>query len=148
MAQRPDAAGFGGRYHRGGYDPSLRIGDAERNEGIDALGQHYSAGRLDEPELKERLDRASAAKTGAKLAGILTDLPPLVPSAPPPVPARPRRTALWVALAVVLFALAVPWQLAPWGWWFPHPPLFLVAVGVLLVWGRSRRRRWQAASRS
>lgn len=151
MAQRPDAAGFGGRYHRGGYDPSLRIGDAERNEVIDALGQHYSAGRLDEAELKERLDRAAAAKTGGDLAGILTDLPPLAspgsPPGSPPVPARPRRAALWVAVVVVLFASAVPWQLGPWGWQFLHPPVLLVAVVVLLVWRRSRRRRRQSVSR-
>lgn len=145
MSQRAEG-GSAGHHHRGKFDPSMRIGDSERNEVIDALGQHYSAGRLDESELKERLDQASAAKTGTDLAGILTDLPPLAPP-PPPVAPRPRRTVLWALAAVVLLALAIPWHVGPWGWWFPHPPLFLVAVVLLVVWGRSRRRGWRPASR-
>ncbi|MGH9101009.1 MAG: DUF1707 SHOCT-like domain-containing protein, partial [Acidimicrobiales bacterium] len=65
---------------RCGPDPTLRIGDAERNAAADALSQHYSAGRLDDAELKERLDRAMSARTGADLGGLMADLPPLDPA--------------------------------------------------------------------
>ena len=143
MPHRAEAPRYGYSSHRRGFDPTLRVGDAERNEVIDALGQHFSAGRLDQAELDDRLGRASSAKTGADLSGILTDLPPLV-SSPPPAPAHRWRTAMWVAVAVVLLALAVPWGLGPWGWWFPHPPLFLIGVVLLVLWMRSRRHRWRA----
>jgi hypothetical protein len=146
MAHRADPSRYGVPSHRRGFDPSLRIGDAERNEVIDALGQHFSAGRLDRAELDERLGRASAARTGGDLAGILADLPPLVSPAPPgtPAPARPWHTALWVAVAAALLVLSVPWWRGPWGWWFPHPPLFLVGVVLLALWVRGRRRRWRS----
>lgn len=126
-------------------DPALRIGDAERSEAADALSQHYSAGRLDDTELKERLDRAMSAKTGADLSGLMSDLPPLGPVAPqPPVPDRPRRrTGLWIVLGAVfvltLFAHGPIW----WPWWVAARIPWLVVAGIAFVlWRRSRRRRW------
>jgi DUF1707 SHOCT-like domain len=145
MSHRADPTRYGFTSHRRGFDPTLRVGDAERNEVIDALSQHFSAGRLDQAELDDRLGRASSAKTGADLAGILTDLPPLASTAASaPRPARPWRTAMWVTVALVLVVLAVPWRLGPWGWWFPHPPLLLVGLVLLAVWMRSRRHRWRS----
>ncbi|HUA94745.1 MAG TPA: DUF1707 domain-containing protein [Acidimicrobiales bacterium] len=143
MSHRAEAPRDGFTSHRRGFDPTLRVGDAERNEVIDALSQHFSAGRLDQAELDDRLGRASSAKTGADLSGILTDLPPLVSTAAP-APARRWRTAMWVAVALVLVVLAVPWRLGPWGWWFPHPPLLLVGLVLLAVWMRGRRHRWHS----
>jgi hypothetical protein len=57
------------------YDPTMRVGDAERGDVVDRLAQHYSDGRLDHAEFSERLDRAMAARTMADLAGLLSDLP-------------------------------------------------------------------------
>lgn len=129
-------------------DPSLRIGDAERNDAAETLSQHYSAGRLDETELKERLDRAMSAKTGADLAGLMTDLPPLDPVAPQsplPVPPRRHRAGLWVVLGVIflltLFAHGPMW----WPWWMAVRLPWIVVAGVVFVlWRRSRRRHWHA----
>lgn len=132
-------------------DPSLRIGDAERNDVAEALSQHYSAGRLDEAELKERLDRAMQAKTGADLSGILTDLPSLDPAAPQPVahPPRRHRNGLWIAVAVVLVLTAFahgPWF---WPWWMgARIPWILIGVVAFLFWRRSRRRHWHAEASS
>jgi Domain of unknown function (DUF1707) len=127
-------------------DPSLRIGDAERNDAADALSQHYSAGRIDEAELKERLDRAMQAKTGDDLAGLMTDLPPLGPEAPqPPIPSRPRRhrTGVLVVLAVVFFLTAFAHGPVWWPWWMAiRIPWLLVAGVVFILWRRSRRRRF------
>jgi hypothetical protein len=148
MSHRADVPRYRDPYYRRGFDPSVRIGDAERTEVTDALGDHFSAGRLDRAELDERLGRASAAKTGADLAGVLADLPPLrtpVPSVSSP-PARRGRTALLVAAVLLLVVLSVPWRLGPWGWWFPHPPLFLAGLVLAVVWMRGRRRRWRSAS--
>lgn len=143
MPHRADVHRFGGPPCRRGFDPSLRIGDAERNEVTDALAHHYSAGRLDQSELDERLGQASAAKTGADLAGVLADLPPLGATPVLAPPARRRRTALWVTVALLLVVLAVPWRLGPWGWWFPHPPLLVVGLVLAFVWVRGRRR-WRS----
>ncbi|MGH9088336.1 MAG: DUF1707 SHOCT-like domain-containing protein [Acidimicrobiales bacterium] len=146
MSTRPDDFGHGGRRSRGPWDPQLRIGDAERNEVADALSQHFAAGRLDQTELRERLDRATAAKTGADLGGLLSDLPPLpsasAPAPGPPVPVRRgRRSALWVAAAVVLVAMTAPWYAAPW-LWFPRIPWLVIGLVCLALWRRSHRRRF------
>lgn len=115
----------------------LRIGDTEREQAQSALGEHYAAGRLDHEEYLERLDRIWAARTGAELAPLFTDLPG--PGAPrPAAPAystpaqrrsvsRPRRRSgrpplPVVVLLAVLLALVVvthlPWILVGLGVWF------------------------------
>lgn len=131
----------------GGYppDPSLRIGDTERNQVAEALSQHFTDGRLDEAELKERLDKAMSAKTGADLSGILNDLPPLPGQHPPPAPrARRGGAAVWLVAGVVFLALlAAPAHFGTW-MWFPRVPWLLVGIVALVLWRRSRRRRWRS----
>lgn len=53
----------------------LRIGDAEREQTMEALREHFAQGRLTREELDERLDQALSAKTGRDLARITADLP-------------------------------------------------------------------------
>ncbi|MFI6595254.1 DUF1707 domain-containing protein [Nonomuraea sp. NPDC050536] len=53
----------------------LRIGDAEREQTMASLREHFAQGRLTHEELDERLDRALAAKTARDLAQITADLP-------------------------------------------------------------------------
>ena len=124
---------------RRGYDPTIRIGDAERNDVTDVLSRHFADGRLDVTELRERLDRATSAKTRGDLAGLLHDLPDL-PANPPAVPSRQHRHGgLWLAVAVVIFMMSLPWQYGPWPW-MPRVPWLLVGVAALVLWRRSRRR--------
>lgn len=126
-------------------DPTLRIGDAERNEAAEALSQHYSAGRIDDAELKERLDRAMRAKTGEDLSGLMTDLPPLGPVAPAPLPQRPRRrrTGVLVVLAVIFFLAAFAHGPLWWPWWMAFRiPWFVLGIAAFVVWRRARHRRW------
>ncbi|MFC6085129.1 DUF1707 SHOCT-like domain-containing protein [Sphaerisporangium aureirubrum] len=59
----------------------LRIGDAERDEVMDALREHFAQGRLTHEELDERLGAALAARTSGDLRRVLADLP--VTAAPP-----------------------------------------------------------------
>ncbi len=149
MARRTETFGgpAGAPWGRRPPDPSIRIGDAERNEVAEALSQHFSAGRLDDAELKERLDQAMTAKTGADLSGLLSDLPPLPGQQPgaAPVPRHGRGAGVWLLVGVVVLALmALPWQAGPWmPWmWFPRVPWLLLGIGFLL-WRRSRRRLWR-----
>jgi Domain of unknown function (DUF1707). len=62
----------------GGPAPSpdeLRIGDAERDEVMAALREHYAQGRLTADELDERLERTLTARTRGDLRQITADLP-------------------------------------------------------------------------
>ena len=52
-----------------------RIGNAERQQAMDALDVHMSAGRLDPDEYGERVGRASVARTTADLEPLFADLP-------------------------------------------------------------------------
>jgi hypothetical protein len=53
----------------------IRIGDAERNEAVSRLGEHYEAGRLSADEHSERVDQALRATTQNDLDALFTDLP-------------------------------------------------------------------------
>ncbi|WP_165959411.1 DUF1707 SHOCT-like domain-containing protein [Nonomuraea longispora] len=64
----------------------LRIGDAEREQTMAALREHFAEGRLTHEELDERVDRTLAAKTARDLAGITADLPGPGHHAPAPQP--------------------------------------------------------------
>ena len=52
-----------------------RIGDAERQEAMDALGKHFTAGRLDVTEYDNRLASITNAVMQSDLAPVFADLP-------------------------------------------------------------------------
>jgi hypothetical protein len=54
---------------------ALRIGDAERDTCLAALGEHHAHGRLTADELDKRQRVALTAVTEADLAALLSDLP-------------------------------------------------------------------------
>jgi hypothetical protein len=60
--------------------PEYRLSDAEREEAIEALGEHLSSGRLDIDEYGDRTAQVTAAKTRRELAPIFDDLPDPHPS--------------------------------------------------------------------
>lgn len=60
-----DSEGYGG----------IRIGDAERNEAVRLLGEHFEAGRLSQEEHSERVDKALAATSRKDLDALFGDLP-------------------------------------------------------------------------
>ena len=117
----------------------VRIGDAERETAVAALGEHFAAGRLSKEEYDERSGQAWSAKTGADLAPLFADLPRA--ASRPPQPAPPQRQQagrhLHVPFLPVLLVLVGVVLLTNTPW-----PLFLV-VGVLwwagvFRWGRRR----------
>jgi hypothetical protein len=85
--------------------PSLRIGDRERDAVAAELQEHYAHGRLTLEEFSQRLDAVFAAKTQSDLSRITTDLPhvrtggaplPVQRSGPAPRPASGRYlTSSW-----------------------------------------------------
>ncbi|MET8866453.1 DUF1707 domain-containing protein [Nonomuraea sp. NPDC004580] len=76
--------------------PDLRIGDAEREQTMAALREHFAQGRLTHEELDERLDRTLAAKTARDLAQVTADLPGPRPAYQEP-PAGPYDMGDWRA---------------------------------------------------
>ena len=54
---------------------AIRIGDAERNEAVRLLGEHFEAGRLSQDEHAERVDKALQATSRKDLDALFTDLP-------------------------------------------------------------------------
>jgi hypothetical protein len=123
----------------------LRIGDAEREAAVSALGEHYAAGRLTKQEYDERADRALAARTQMELFPLFADLPrpqgagrPAMAS-PPRVPGHagyaghgPRHRAGLLPVVLIVFGLLL----------LVHSPAFLLIV--LGTWFLVSRllRRW------
>jgi len=53
----------------------IRVSDADRDQAIAELSQHFQSGRLTQEEFEERSGQALGAKTGNDLAALFTDLP-------------------------------------------------------------------------
>ncbi|MFK4087848.1 DUF1707 domain-containing protein [Kribbella sp. NPDC020789] len=132
----------------------MRIGDAEREEAVRRLGEHYESGRLTADEHSERVEAALRAKTKSELGAVFTDLPfeerAEAPRQAPPKGAafgmvpRPLLVALGIIAVLASVACAVggghPHQQA-WGGGHPHPPVFLIAAIVAGVLFYRKRRR-------
>nr|CAA9331885.1 MAG: hypothetical protein AVDCRST_MAG46-1477 [uncultured Nocardioidaceae bacterium] len=113
----------------------LRIGDAERDAAIAALGEHFAAGRLDAQEFDDRSSAAMSARSAGALVPLFADLPAPHPRPTPgPKPGRegaeprPRIAAIpMIALLVALVVVTpVPWfavAILAWVWCFRarHP---------------------------
>ena len=123
----------------------LRLSDAERDQAVAALGEHYAAGRLTAEEHSDRTDRAYAARTGADLRPLFADLPGAAPrsgwasSGSARTGRRERdRPVAWLGLFKVALAVLVVLTVVT------HLPFVLLAVAgwFLLrsvVWGGGSR---------
>lgn len=68
-----------------------RVSDAERDQAVAELSEHFQAGRLTQEEFEDRSGRALQARTGADLSVLFTDLPQntvAVPAAAGPAAGR------------------------------------------------------------
>ena len=119
----------------------VRIGDAERDQAVSLLGDHFAAGRLNREELDERIDQAMQAKFSTDLRPLFADLPGVEP--PADRPARQFRAAppayallfllapmLLIGILVTAIAVGAPWVLWVFFW------LFMCSG----FWGRRRFR--------
>lgn len=122
---------------------ALRVGDAEREAAATALGEHFSAGRLDQNEFEQRLTAAYAAKTRGDLDRLFVDLPRRAPSLPalPSASAPPARHTRWPAPAIVLLVLiGVPMAVGLVA--ATHGVVLVPFVLFAVLRGRRRSRRY------
>jgi len=119
----------------------VRIGDAERDQAVSLLGDHFAAGRLDREELDDRIDQAIQAKFTTDLRPLFADLPGAEPPAGRPPrqfrAAPPAYAALFLLMPMLLIGLLItaiavgaPWVLWVFFWMF-------MCSGF---WGRRRFR--------
>ncbi|MBZ4317900.1 DUF1707 SHOCT-like domain-containing protein [Streptomyces huiliensis] len=133
---------------------TLRIGDDEREEALDALTTHSRQGRLTIDEYGERAEALNEARTQADILALFKDLPEPRPtlvdaasgtslspaparSAAPDTTGRPGRLAgpfLGMPVAAVA-AAGVSYATGSWFFMFLAPPLALAADRL------SRRRK-------
>jgi hypothetical protein len=57
------------------HDLAVRVSDGDREAAVEALREHFSAGRLDVDEFMERVERAYAARTVGELDEVERGLP-------------------------------------------------------------------------
>jgi hypothetical protein len=142
---------------RGFPRSDIRVSDAERDEAITELSEHFQAGRLTQDEFDDRSGRALQARTGGDLGGLFGDLPPRHAVATPPRPAfaaadteftpgdPPRPNFLPVGrviIALVVAAIIAGGLFGGHGYHHSGGIGWLVPVVVLgLVFLRLRRRR-------
>jgi hypothetical protein len=146
-------------------EPSLRIGNSERDAAIKALDEHLNAGRLDAEEYGQRVAQASVARTRDGLDELFVDLPaphPFGVPTPPPAwdgpTARPRVMAdrawrrfstqglvirvLALVVAGIVVIVAIPFAIVGAVLFFVVFPM--LGLGPWGHHGRPRnRRRWR-----
>jgi hypothetical protein len=94
----------------------IRVSDAERDQAIAELSEHFQSGRLTQDEFGDRSGRALKARTGTDLGGLFTDLPPRRALTPPQsafpradtefTPGAPRPNFLPVGRVIIAFVVA------------------------------------------
>ena len=133
---------------------SMRVSDADRDQAIAELSEHYQAGRITTEEFEDRSGRALQARTTADLAGLFTDLPRrqapttgAATGAAGTVPASPAKS--WparvpVAPVTILAVIAVLALLSGHLFHIAWVPVVAIIVVRLLAGGRDRRDRREA----
>jgi hypothetical protein len=53
----------------------IRVSDADRDQAVTELSEHFQTGRLTQDEFDDRTGQALQARTGADLSGLFADLP-------------------------------------------------------------------------
>ncbi|MFD3403404.1 DUF1707 domain-containing protein [Kribbella sp. NPDC058693] len=118
----------------------VRIGDAERDQAVSLLSDHFVAGRLTQAEFEERSEQATRSRYNDELDPLFDDLPTSMdlqvaqrgpagvrrrPGPPPPI--LMLMPFLMLGLVISSLALAAPWLL--WG-----------VFWIVLISGMSKRR--------
>jgi Domain of unknown function (DUF1707) len=125
----------------------IRIGDAERDQAVVVLSDHFVAGRLTQQEFEERSDQATQARYADDLSPLFADLPDPAASQPGPRtwspgfrpdPQRFRAGPppfLWLAAVVMVGLVVGTVSLAA-------PGILWVLFWIALFSGPHNNRRW------
>lgn len=133
---RGDGDPGGGR----GDGKGIRASDAEREDALRVLADHYADGRLDRAEFDERADAAFAARTREQLRVLFRDLPrpasELVQTSKREVrPTRPPSAPILILpLLVAIGIVAILHGIPP----FPLIPLFFLLTRRQRHWDRGQ----------
>ena len=134
------------------YAPGdLRVSDADRDQALAELSEHFQAGRLTLEEFEERSGQALRAKTARELMSLFTDLPRdqartagavSVPDARPHWPAaRAWVTAVTLSAVVIVVIALARSGLGHHGFVVPVPLLILLFVARMFIIRRLVRPR-------
>jgi hypothetical protein len=94
--------------------PSLRIGDAERDAVAAELREHFAHGRLTLEEFNQRIDAVFAAKTQRDLSRLTSDLPHVRSGGAPLPSARTRPGPMLTSGPSGLGPVAAGWPGTDW----------------------------------
>ena len=131
---------------------SLRIGDAERDQAVSLLSDHFVAGRLTQTEFEERSEQATQARYVSDLTPLFDDLPSpaelqVVQGPWSPQMARTRHRPglpppflmlapfLMIGLVITAITLTAPWLL--WGMFW----IVLISGAHRNRWNQNQNRR-------
>ena len=110
----------------------MRASDADRERAAELLREHFSAGRLTDDDLNERVEAVYAARTLGDLESLAADLP----AAPGP-PAPRRRSGLEVSVRIhatvfvlVNLLLIGIWAASGGGYFWPIWPILGWGIGL------------------
>lgn len=87
----------------------IRIGNTEREQAVQALGDHFAQGRLEPQEFEERTTAAYAARTAGELDVLFADLP----VAPRPEPAGGQYPTVRSPAPLPGVPVAAPYPVGP-----------------------------------
>ncbi len=144
------------------FDPNIRASDADRDRTVTLLREHLAAGRLDNMEFDDRMEKALAAKTLGELDLLMADLPGIdlyrLPDARltrQPMQAQPARRhrehwrAAWGSWFTVSLVLFVIWALGGHGYVWPlwiAGPWAAILVGDWVAGSHRRGRQLGSGS--
>jgi hypothetical protein len=128
---------------------NVRIGDAERDESVALLAEHFSKGRLSPAEHEQRRSAAKSATLRGELEVLFEDLPvphpdlsyglPATTDPEPSTVVRKQNTPLSSALAVVgvlLLFLGVPGTIVlgfTLGLWWTIAPVVVLMISMWIA---------------
>lgn len=142
-------------------DDRIRISDADREQVVARLREHFAEGRLTSDELDERIAAALSAKTAGDLRRVMADLPGPAPVPPLSWPGPPWAGGPWVvyrrrrprilplALLALIAVLVLPGAGLLFLAFFKLLLLFWLVATVAMIIGAVRfrhrmRRYWRA----
>jgi hypothetical protein len=116
--------------------PSLRIGDAERDAVAAELREHFAHGRLTLEEFNQRIDAVFAAKTQRDLSRLTSDLPHVRSGGAPLPSARTRPGPMLTSGPSGLGPVAAGWPGTDWAgqdWTGSSRPRHRHGIGAFLT---------------